>query len=901
AAPLPLPETLRILRDVCDALAYAHAQQIVHRDIKPDNVLLSGNHALVTDFGVAKAVQASTDATALTSAGLAIGTPAYMAPEQAVGDPKTDHRADIYSVGALAYEALTGRTPFTGSVQAVLTAQITHQPDPITKHSTGVPPALAALVMRCLAKDPADRPQSANELIEQLDRISAAQAVAVRQPARPIVVAGLFVLASAGVLAAVYLLRQLLGLPDWVLPSAAVLLGIGLLVTIATATGRWRGTLTWRKAITGGVLAFAALGIGSGVYMAMRALGIGPVGTLVASGVLGARDRLVLAHFENRTRDSTLGPSVSEAFRIDLAQSRSIRLLDAPAITSALQRMQRPAGTRLDLSLARELAQREGAKAVVHGQIDPVGSGYVLGAEVVAATDGSVLVALRENAKDDGEIITAVDRLSKRLRERIGESLKTIRASEPLERVTTASVPALRRYSQAIAADNADDTERGIVLLKEAIALDTGFAMAYRKLAVFMSNTQGERSQINAAATSAFRHRDRLPPAERYIATAYYYSQVEIDNAKVEEAYRAALELNPDDYVSANNLTLLYNSTHRYAQADSVGSPFIGGPSLSIYTNVTAARVAQGKLSAAADAIAALERVNPGHPRILILRSLLAVNQGKYDSAEAYVRALPAARDLSTQSLNTFQLFALAELRGRIKLAEQEIRRSLDLTERRGLPGLYLFDAAWLARMQLRFTDAPAAATRTMQAALARFPLGGLAAEDRPYTLLASVYAEAGEPDRAKRLMAEYERAIPEALRRADEGRHAAAGNIAFAEGRLEQAVQSFRAFIEEADCGTCGLFELGRVYDRLGQPDSAVALYERAVTTPHFARLLTDAPTLALAYRRLGELYEQRGDKAKAREYYGKFVDLWKDADPELQRSVRDVRSRLQRLTAEP
>src|SRR6184192_3198931 len=111
---LPIGETVRILRDVCDALAYAHGHGVVHRDIKPDNVLLSGKHSLVTDFGVAKAVAESTGSTALTSMGVALGTPAYMAPEQAAGDPSTDHRADIYAVGALAYEMLAGRPPFIG-------------------------------------------------------------------------------------------------------------------------------------------------------------------------------------------------------------------------------------------------------------------------------------------------------------------------------------------------------------------------------------------------------------------------------------------------------------------------------------------------------------------------------------------------------------------------------------------------------------------------------------------------------------------------------------------------------------------------------------------------------------------------------------------------------------------
>ena len=167
---LPIRDAQRILHDVADALAYAHGRGVVHRDIKPDNVLLSGNHALVADFGIAKAISSAGGSSGLTSVGVAIGTPAYMAPEQAAGDPTVDHRADIYSFGAMAYEALSGHQLFEGmSPQQTLAAHLTEPPEDIGKRRPQVPQELADLVMACLEKNAADRPQTAAEVLRVLE------------------------------------------------------------------------------------------------------------------------------------------------------------------------------------------------------------------------------------------------------------------------------------------------------------------------------------------------------------------------------------------------------------------------------------------------------------------------------------------------------------------------------------------------------------------------------------------------------------------------------------------------------------------------------------------------------------------------------------------------------------
>jgi serine/threonine-protein kinase len=206
--PVPIADAMRLLREVADALAYAHKHGVVHRDVKPENILLSDGHAAVADFGVAKALSASTSTSGTTTVGLVLGTLAYMAPEQAAGDPSTDQRADLYSLGIVAYELLTGKPPFAGRpAQAMLAAHATESPPNVLTRRPDLPPARAALVMRLLEKSPDERPQSADEVLRALDTSEAGSTTAPDGPPaaetaapRRIVTRG--VLAAIGVAAA---------------------------------------------------------------------------------------------------------------------------------------------------------------------------------------------------------------------------------------------------------------------------------------------------------------------------------------------------------------------------------------------------------------------------------------------------------------------------------------------------------------------------------------------------------------------------------------------------------------------------------------------------------------------------------------------------------------------------
>ena len=232
---LPVAEVVRILREVTSALGYAHKHGVAHRDIKHDNIMLTDEFALVTDFGVAKALTDSSrgpGAATLTGLGVTLGTPAYMAPEQVTADPSIDHRADIYAVGVMAYEMLTGSLPFAGrSMQATLVAHAVEKPEPIERRRPGIPQALAALIMRCLEKHPADRPQSASELLTTFDAVHADHGMSAgpgatrrRKMTIAAAIAGVIVLA-AGVIYATTNRRGLTGgaEPGTQLRSVAVL------------------------------------------------------------------------------------------------------------------------------------------------------------------------------------------------------------------------------------------------------------------------------------------------------------------------------------------------------------------------------------------------------------------------------------------------------------------------------------------------------------------------------------------------------------------------------------------------------------------------------------------------------------------------------------------------------
>jgi len=937
---LPLKEVIRIVREVTDALSFAHRHGVVHRDIKPDNILLSDGHAVVTDFGVSKAVSESTGgASSLTSLGVALGTPAYMSPEQAAADPHVDHRADIYALGAMAYEMLTGQPPFTGvTPQAVLAAQVSEPPAPVDRHRTTIPVPLASVVMRCLEKRPADRWQAANEMLPLLETAGTPTGgmtptgtapyqggdTRAAQQAHPLRVALLFLLAAVGVLALVYGAVMQFGLPIWVLWGGVALLAIGFPIMLATghherrravaaAAGmtttthasvgirRW---FTWRMALLGGVMAFAGLGVVAAGYTLMRVMGIGPVGTVMASGALDAKDPIIIAEFENRTPDSTLGRTATELLRIGLTQSQVVKVLQPTQVEAVLKRMQRDPSTIVDPQLAREMAEREGIKAYIAGEIVAVGSGYAISASLTSS-NGDVLVARQANAADANEIVNAMDDLSSGLRERIGESLTTIRRSGPLDKVTTGSLRALRLYTQALKAENDGDPARAVDLLEEAVLIDTAFAMAYRKIGVILGNTFQQRDRMIEATTLAYEHRDRLSELERYQSVAMYHVRVTGKRDEAMAAYRTLLDAYPEDVTALNNLGVSYSQLHDDERALELYQRALAlDPTIGLFhTNVIGTLGNLGLFDSSEVAIERFAEAFPGNPQILTQRADLAEKQQDWHTVEGYWNQVAEDQrgNLFWEGSASWALATIADVQGKVAEANRHWADANAASLQRDQADGYLTNLVQQGLVDAIVRRQPMDGVRRAERGLAEYPLDSLAVRDRPYVWLVWLYALAGQPDEAEtHLNAFIATGQPDDSRQAKRWSMFADGVIKLARGNAEEALTVLREGHEEGGCRICSLPYMARAHDQLGQADSAMATYQLYVDN-YWRGSFIDHAELAVAYRRLGELHEEQGDTEAALQRYGQFVDQWREADAELQPQVEEVKQRMALLSGEP
>jgi eukaryotic-like serine/threonine-protein kinase len=521
---LPLADATRLIRELADALAHAHGKGVIHRDLKPENVLLAGGHAVVADFGIARAVRRARDtrepgsahdapggAATLTEVGTSLGTPAYMAPEQVVGDAAVDHRADLYALGVVAYEVLAGTHPFgPRSPQALVAAHLTETPPPLTASRRDVPPTLAALVARLLAKDPADRPPNAESVLQALDGV----------PAKP----------TRGA-----------AMRRWtVLTSAALLLTLG-----AGAYAAWRG----------------ASGPGVG-----RARG---------SPVIRSLAVLPFANTSGDRQDDFFSDGLTDELAHALAKLPGLRL--AGRTSSYAFKGKAPAAQAVGKALGVDAfvnatVRRSGDRLRVNPQLVSTADGTVLWDSVYESRSGdffavqdsltrAVVVALAPALGDRGTAESRADGGVRPVAVAVGRGTTDAEAYELYLKG--------RYYYHERRAEN---VIRSIAYFQQAIGRDPTFARAYAALAlayvvlpVYVPDPADSTTPlIKKSALSAMTLDSTLADAQ--LATALGFER-DFRFAEAEAHYRAALRIEPSNDDAHHAFSWLLTSVGRTDEA----------------------------------------------------------------------------------------------------------------------------------------------------------------------------------------------------------------------------------------------------------------------------------------------------------------------------------------------
>jgi tetratricopeptide (TPR) repeat protein len=758
-------------------------------------------------------------------------------------------------------------------------------------------------------------------------------------------VLSVYLVASWVALQVVEIITESAGLPDWAQPFALMLLIIGLPIVLATAVvqegvsgapresvpgaagvedsleeatpqaaaevgeeasaGVRHRLFTWRNAIAGGVAAFALLGILVAGYFVLWSTGIGPVGSLAAQGVFTEGDAVVLAQFENTSDDESLGEMVTEALRVDLSGSSIMTLVEPSRIQDALGRMGRRPDETLDADLAQEVAIRDGFKAVISGTVGSAGTGYLFVATMQGAESGQVLATFRESAKSPDDVIDAIDKLSQDIREKAGESLRAIKAEEPLENVTTSSLEALRKYAEAERLSDQGQYARAITALEEAIELDPTFAMAYRKLAVDLNNYGGSLAHQVEAATRAYELRDRLTERERYLAIAYYHNLATADIDAEIRAYETVLSKHPDDQAALNNIALVLVRRTRLEEALVYLERALNGPGASApaSTNYPVYLAMAGRPE---EAEVAMQRHEERYPGRALWKAFMGFNLAAFrpDAQAAlrageYLRTLPEAQGAWRAASLT------AEVVGRVQMGHvDEAREALD-EGLRDLKALGIWD--WVQNMEgervLIEVMTDSGHDEGMGSSIRQnldMAFDSLPPEARRYPGAVFTMAVLGDEEGVESFLQRWrDDDIPSSTSPLfDETRQYAEAVLLSRtdpEGALDALNEQARFF----GCPGCAIWERGVLAQETGRQREAVDHFTQALTTAT-ENYVADPIMRVLAHERLGQSYEALGDSAKAAEHYGTFAEFWADADPELQPRVQAARSKAAALSGE-
>ncbi len=854
---MKLSEILDVAIQTATALSAAHEAGIVHRDIKPDNIMFRRDGIIkVLDFGLAKLIEytptevdpeAPTSAPIKTEPGMMVGTVIYMSPEQARG-LQVDARTDIFSHGALIYQMVTGRLPFEGSNTLEILASILSdkQPPPLARYTNEAPAELERIVAKALAKEREERYQSAKDLLIDLRQLKKRlELEAELERTTPPERSG--VLTSTGV------------------SSAAKTVPFeGITTHQSTSSAEYivnQVKLHKRGAImTLGLLVLATV---VGIFGYLKYTSAAP---------LTEKDTIVLADFVNTTGDAVFDGTLKQALAVQLEQSPFLNIFSDQRVREVLRFMNRSSDERVTKEIAREICERQGLKAFLTGSISNLGSHYVLTLEATNAHTGDPIARQQAEAESKEQVLSALGNAATKLREKLGESLASIQKYDaPISEATTSSLEALKIFSMGVEQQLKGKYLEAIPFFKRATEMDPNFARAYAAMSSMYYNSR-QYDLAAEASRKAYELRDRVGEYERLYITQVYYDNVTGEVEKYLETLELWKRTYPREGAPHNNLAVKYNDLGQFDKAAEEAREAIrlNPHSTSGHSLLATSFVGLNRFDEAKDIIR--QALSQKLENLRMHQNLYRIAFVQGDAA-AMKQEIEWAKGRPDEYAAQSWQADTAAFSGQLRKAKSFATSALELALQRDLKEVAAQIAAGTAVRDAQFGDCGKVKEQTTKAL-------DISHGQLTLALAANALAACGEFSQTKSIIDELGKRFPTDTLLNKERIPLIQAHLEMRRSNPTQALQLLETTRPYAGYLLFPVAYLrGQAYLTEQKGAEAAAQFQEILDHRGWSALSYFYP---LAHVGLARAAVLQGDTAKARKAYQDFFALWKDADPD-------------------